>query len=203
MQRPAKRIQLNHTRSSLAPPSPSRPGGPTSGGVLRRRIWRQQDRMRRCGTDSGAIARSFRGEKARYRRIAAASINCDFRTLPARRNSPCPMPSPAIMSGSISRRPAAGHRSSSCTNSPPTTPIGSRRCAISRAATAASPIPPAAIRRPMCRRRRRPIATGISTPTHSPCSIISGSPRRIWSACRWDPIRRCRSLSTHPTARCR
>ena len=61
------------------------------------------------------------------------------------------MPSPATMSASISRKQEAERRSSSCTNSPPTTPIGSRRCAISRAATAASPIPPAATRRPTCR----------------------------------------------------
>ena len=42
-------------------------------------------------------------------------------------------------------------RSSSCTSSRPTTPIGSRSCAISRAATAASPIPRAVIRLPTCR----------------------------------------------------
>ena len=44
-----------------------------------------------------------------------------------------------------------GRSSFSCTNSPPTTPTGSRRCVTSHAVTAASPIPRAAIRRPTCR----------------------------------------------------
>ena len=44
-------------------------------------------------------------------------------------------------------------RSFSCTNSRPTTPIGSRRCATSRDGTAASPIPRAATRLRTCRRR--------------------------------------------------
>ena len=45
--------------------------------------------------------------------------------------------------------------------------------------------------------------TSISIPTRSPCSIISASPKRISSACRWAPIRRCRSASMRRSARCR
>ena len=108
------------------------------------------------------------------------------------------MPSPAIMSGSISRRPAAERRSSSCTNSRPTTPTGSRRCAISRAATAASPIPRAAIRRPTCRRRPSLHLQAFLYRRARRARSSRRSPRRIWSACRWAPIRRCRSACNAP-----
>ena len=83
------------------------------------------------------------------------------------------MPSRKIMSASISKRREPERRSFSCTNSRPTTPIGSRRCATSRAATAASPIPRAAIRHPTCRRRPTSTPTSISIPTRSRCSITS------------------------------
>ena len=47
----------------------------------------------------------------------------------------------------ISRTPAGGRRSSSCTSSRPIIPIGNRRCGTSPAGTAASPIPRGATHR--------------------------------------------------------
>ena len=55
---------------------------------------------------------------------------------------------------------------------------GSRRCATSRGAIAASPSRSAAITPPTCRPIRRPTATSISATTRSRCSIISRSTRR-------------------------
>ena len=68
---------------------------------------------------------------------------------------------------------AEARRSCSCMNSPPTIAAGSRRCANSASAIAASPIRRAAIRRPTCRPTRRLTATSMSCAIASRCSIIS------------------------------
>src|ERR1700722_19675563 len=57
---------------------------------MRVAVWRDQDAMRQRKIGFGVIPRSFRDKKIGDRRIAAASINCDFRNRPMRRNNQMP-----------------------------------------------------------------------------------------------------------------
>jgi proline iminopeptidase len=104
------------------------------------------------------------------------------------RNPKCPMPSPRITFACTIEEAGSGtpiiflHEfAADHTNWEPQMRYFSRghRCiAYSARGYTPSDVPPTP----------RSTPTSISIPTRSPCSIISASPKRISSACRWAPI---------------
>src|SRR6266516_1718426 len=70
-------------------------------------------------------------------------------------------------------------------SSPVTTGAGSRRCASSPAATAASRTRPAGTRRRACPPTGPPTRRTGQSPTRSPCWTGSACAAPTWSACRW------------------
>ena len=130
-------------------------------------------RMRRCGTVPGPLRDHFVAKKLGVAALQPRALTAIFAGPAVRRKCPCPTPSPAINVRLYFEEAGSGtpiiflHEfAADHTNWEPQMRYFSRghRCiAYSARGYTPSDVPPSP----------RPIPTGISTPTRSPCSIIS------------------------------